>query len=497
MNILRLKLGRKLMAGFGILLCLMIMIAVISLAQVGLLSGNVNTIADQRMTQVQVLYDIIKRYNGMARSAANIALTFDEQIQVRQEESYRKGRAAVIESLGKLKETLSDDKDKRAYQTIVASASGVWPQYDKAVHLARQNQNADASAILMNDILPLETKFLKALDELTVEIQKISREEAKKAQRIAVFGTGAIILLGIVALTAGGVVAFLMTRSVMNPVSRAVGGLTETFEKMESASLQMASSSQHLATATSRQSASLEETSASLEELTSMTKQNADSTRHARELVEKNKKNVEELSAQMDQMANAILEVSRSSEETGKIIKTIDEIAFQTNLLALNAAVEAARAGEAGAGFAVVADEVRNLALRSATAAKDTTLLIENTMVTVRKSREMTHKTQGAFKENVIIAGQIGQIIEEVALASQEQSKGIDQIRNAVANMEKMLQESATMSEEAAGTADMLSLQSEQTKKYVSDLIDVVGLSNAEPLRLLEISRPASARSER
>ena len=488
MNILRFKLGRKLLAGFGAILILMTVITIISLTQVGLLSGNVNTIADIRMTQIQILYDVIKQYDVMTRSAANIALTFDEQIQIRQEESYRKSKATVMESITKLKGTLSSDKDREIFGRISQMASAIWPQYDKAVQMARQNQNAEASAILMTDVLPLETKFMAALDELTGAVQKISRDDAKSAQRIAVIGTGAIVLLGIIALLAGGIVAFLMIRSIIGPVSHAVTGLTETFEQIASASTQMASSSQQLASATSQQSASLEETSASLEEMTSMTKQNANSTNHAKGLMDKNKKIVEKLSEQIDMMANAIMEVSKSSEETGKIIRTIDEIAFQTNLLALNAAVEAARAGEAGAGFAVVADEVRNLAMRSALAAKDTTSLIENTMNTVRKSRELTHETQSAFKENVIIAGQIINLIEEIALASQEQSRGIDQIRGAVTDMDKMLQDSATTSEEAAGMADILSVQSDQTKKYVSDLIDVVGISTLRTERRLQIT---------
>src|SRR5512145_399001 len=300
MNMIRFKLGRKLLAGFCTILILMAVMIIISLTQVGVLSGKVNAIADTRMTQTQILYDMIKNYDIMTRSAANIALTFDEQMQVRQEDAYRKSKAAVMENVASLKKTLSTDKDREIYGRISQAATVVWPQYDKAVQLARQNQNADASSILMNDILPLEIKFLGALDELTAAVQKISRDDAKTAQRVAVIGTAAIILLGAIALLAGGVIAFLIIRSIIGPVSHAVTGLTETFEQIASASAQMASSSQQLASTASQQSASLEETSASLEEMTSMTKQNADSTHHARALMEKNKKIVEKLSEQID-----------------------------------------------------------------------------------------------------------------------------------------------------------------------------------------------------
>jgi methyl-accepting chemotaxis protein len=177
----------------------------------------------------------------------------------------------------------------------------------------------------------------------------------------------------------------------------------------------------------------------------------------------------------MKDMAGAVAEITRSSEETGKIIKTIDEIAFQTNLLALNAAVEAARAGEAGAGFAVVADEVRNLAMRAAEAAKNTSNLIENTIKAVRKGNELTNATQEAFKENAEISRKIGQLVDEIAAASEEQSHGITQVNTAVSEMDKVTQSTAANAEESAAAAEELNAQAEQLKVYVEDLVRVVG----------------------
>ena len=206
-----------------------------------------------------------------------------------------------------------------------------------------------------------------------------------------------------------------------------------------------------------------------------MTKQNADHANQAKAMMSEAGTIVEKVDRHMKEMAGAVGEITQSSEETGKIIKTIDEIAFQTNLLALNAAVEAARAGEAGAGFAVVADEVRNLAMRASEAAKNTSNLIENTIKAVRKGNELTNATQEAFKENAEISRKIGQLMDEIATASEEQSHGIAQVNIAVTEMDKVTQSTAANAEESAAASEELSAQAEQMKVFVEDLVRVVG----------------------
>jgi methyl-accepting chemotaxis protein len=191
--------------------------------------------------------------------------------------------------------------------------------------------------------------------------------------------------------------AFWMARSISRPINRIIEGLTEGAEQMASGSTQVASASQSLAEGASEQAAGLEETSSSIEEMASMTKKNAENAGQANHLMIDTGKVVGGANQAMGELNQSMNEISLASEETSKIIKTIDEIAFQTNLLALNAAVEAARAGEAGAGFAVVADEVRNLAMRAAEAAKNTANLIEGTVKRIKNGSEIVNRTNEAF----------------------------------------------------------------------------------------------------
>ena len=270
-------------------------------------------------------------------------------------------------------------------------------------------------------------------------------------------------------------VGWLLARSTVRPVVDGTNLLNRSAEEVTDAANRLSATSQSLAEGAAEQASSLEETSASLEEMASMTKQNADNARQAKAMMAETQRVVEQVDRHMNDMAGAISEISRTSEETGKIIKTIDEIAFQTNLLALNAAVEAARAGEAGAGFAVVADEVRNLALRAADAAKNTGGLIENTIKAVRLGTELTAATREAFRDNVANAGKVAQLIDEIAAASGEQTQGIDQINKAISEMDRVTQQTASSAEESASVSEGMAAQSEQMKGHVVDLLAVVG----------------------
>ena len=236
-----------------------------------------------------------------------------------------------------------------------------------------------------------------------------------------------------------------------------------------SASGQVASSSQQLAEGSSEQASSLEETSSSLEEMASMTRQNADNAGQANTLMKDANQVIGKANESMGDLTTSMNDISKASEETSKIIKTIDEIAFQTNLLALNAAVEAARAGEAGAGFAVVAEEVRNLAMRSAEAAKNTAVLIEGTVKKVGNGAEIVAKTNEAFTEVATSSSKVGELVGEIAAASNEQREGIDQVNKAVAEMDKVTQQNAANAEESASASEELTAQAQELNSMIAE----------------------------
>jgi methyl-accepting chemotaxis protein len=288
--------------------------------------------------------------------------------------------------------------------------------------------------------------------------------------------------------------AYWMARSISRPITRIIEGLNDGAEQMSSGSTQVASASQSLAEGASEQAAGLEETSSSIEEMASMTKNNAENAGQANTLMIDTGKVVEGANQAMGELNKSMNEISLASEETSKIIKTIDEIAFQTNLLALNAAVEAARAGEAGAGFAVVADEVRNLAMRAAEAAKNTANLIEGTVKKVKNGSEIVTRTNEAFVRVVQGSKKVEGLVAEISAASQEQAQGVIQINKAMAEMDKVTQQNAANAEESAAAAEEMSAQAEQMRAYVQEMNTLVkgksnGTSVAAGLQLAEEKR--------
>jgi methyl-accepting chemotaxis protein len=331
-----------------------------------------------------------------------------------------------------------------------------------------------ANKIYITDTIPA----LHATQALLHKIREGAREKIANDEgqlNAGIQNTKQIItIVGVVAVVAGILLAFLIARGIISILRRSTSQIDEGARQVVSASTQVASASQSLAEGASEQAASIEETSSSLEEMSSMTKQNADNANQADAITKETGALVARANESMSRLTASIEEISAASQETSKIIKTIDEIAFQTNLLALNAAVEAARAGEAGAGFAVVADEVRNLAMRAAEAAKNTTSLIEGTVAKVNEGAALVEETNEAFSEASSMSSKTGDLVAEIAAASSEQAQGIDQVNKAIAEMDKVTQHNAANAEESASAAEEMNAQAEQMKSIVADLAALV-----------------------
>lgn len=331
---------------------------------------------------------------------------------------------------------------------------------------------AQQKALELNTITTGITNALAALNKN--EIQRV--DEALSAVGDEISHNRTInIGLGLTVMLISGVVLLVMVRKgIIRPIHHVMDRLNKSSGSVDSAATIVGESGHTLAKGASEQAASLEETSASLEEIAGMARRNAEHSIRAKEFAGDARKVAEVGTRDVGLMQTAMHDIKSSSDNIGRVVKAIDEIAFQTNILALNAAVEAARAGEAGAGFAVVAEEVRNLAQRSAQAARETAGMIEDSIVKSGRGVEICDQVAEHLKKIDVKVREVDGLVAEIAQASQEQSTGVTEVNRAVTQLEQLTQRNAASAEESAATVNDLAAQAVELRNCITELETIV-----------------------
>ncbi len=488
-------LGSKLIAGFGLVLVLLTVVAVYSLISMGGVGQEVREIAEEIIPLTDKVSKIetsqleqavaLERAFRFGEEGTSIAMKLFEEHVVTFRELGKEIDKEFVDAIKLLEDTPAYTeavaKEMGGTMDTLAGMEAEYKDFDalaeKATELLKEGKVAQAR-LLEESIEEAENKLDTEIKQFATKTEARAEESGKKAETDEKRAASIMLIVSIFTVLLGFAIAIVLTRSIVNPVNHIIAGLTEGSEQVASASSQVSSASQSLAEGATEQAAGLEETSSSLEEMSSMTKQNADNAQQANMLAAEARKAADNGTHSMTRMSAAINDIQKSSDETAKIIKVIDEIAFQTNLLALNAAVEAARAGEAGKGFAVVAEEVRNLAMRSAEAAKNTANMIEESVKNSKNGVDIATEVGKVLEEIVQRIGKTTDLVGEIAAASAEQAQGIDQVNTAMAQMDKVTQQNAANAEECASASEELSAQADSMNEVVCELVALVGGSN-------------------
>jgi methyl-accepting chemotaxis protein len=533
-----LKLSTKLGMAFAAVLALTVFVGVFSIVKLAQVNGTANELSSRWMPSMRVIQDI-KSQIARVRTREFQYIISSEQADM---DKYDKVIAADLVDLGKMQadyvKLLATPEEKALYADFVAMWERYMTEDAKIRAAARAGDDAAARALIRGESNKLIVAMRGQVDKLVKLYGDGGIQAAQHGDEVYNSARGWIITLLAASVALGALGAVLITawlvrrlggepdyaaeiakriaagelsvdvqtrphdqssllfamKSMRESLANIVGQVRVATDTIAAASDQIVAGNLDLSARTEQQASSLEETAASMEELTSTVKQNSASARQANQLALQASGIAQKGGAVVGQVVETMGSINESARKIVDIIGVIDGIAFQTNILALNAAVEAARAGEQGRGFAVVASEVRNLAQRSAAAAKEIKTLIGDSVNQVEAGSMLVSQAGATMEEVVVSVRRVTDIMGEITSAGQEQSAGIEQVNQAIAQMDAVTQQNAALVEEATAASQSMRDQAGGLAALVS--IFTVDSAPQRPARSLAVAPRPSARKE-
>jgi methyl-accepting chemotaxis protein len=475
---------RRITAGLGVLLLMLVLISALALVRIASLRSSVGGLADEALPSVVLLGEVAAQVQRQQLDRSLLLEALPEEAQALKADIAALEEKVVAALSRYERDFISDEESRRLYAPIREAHEAIVATRTKIDALERDSGGDEFKQLIEQQRLitevqdPNYTRFLTA-------VQAAAASSYTRGQTIAETSRAqtsvTMWLLGISSLLAV-VIAGALAWITVRRISAALGGITVDLHRgarhTASAARQVSIASQTLAGGATEQAAAIEETSSSLEEMSTMIRATADNSQKAKELASEARAQAGAGLGTMSLMSEAMQEIGAASADVSKIVKNIDEIAFQTNILALNAAVEAARAGEAGAGFAVVADEVRSLAQRSAAAARETADKIDVAIQSARRGAERSTEVARSLKEisDKVVATDM--LVAEIATAAREQAHGLSQVNSAISQMDLIAQSNAASAEQSATAAERLDAQAATLRQTVFQLEGLVGRSD-------------------